>query len=67
MKKFEKLKKKKKFRFWKKKFRSDTDTEIEPWFRFLIPKPGFGCTLPHHYLPPDFQMFLRPCQGPRDL
>ena len=22
-----------------------TDTEIEPWFRFPITKPGFGCTL----------------------
>ena len=43
---------KKKFRFQKKKFGSDTDTEIEPWFWFPIlkpwfpiPKPGFGCTL----------------------
>ena len=54
-------------KFEKKKFGSDTDTQTGPWFRFLIPKPGFGCTLPHHYLPPDFQIFLRPCQGPRDL
>ena len=30
----------------KKKNGSDTDTEIGPWFRFPIPKPGFGCTLP---------------------
>ena len=26
-------------------FGSDTDTDIGPWFRFLIQKPGFGCTL----------------------
>ena len=25
---------------------SDTDTETGPWFRFPIPKPGFGRTLP---------------------
>ena len=28
-----------------KKIGSNTDTEIGPWFRFPIPKPGFGCTL----------------------
>ena len=31
----------------KKSFGSDTDTEIGPWFRFLISKPGFGRTLVH--------------------
>ena len=36
----------KKFRFWKKKFGSDTNTKIGSWFRFPIPKPGFGRTLP---------------------
>ena len=24
---------------------SDADTGIGLWFQFLIPKPGFGCTL----------------------
>ena len=38
MKKFEK----KSFGFGKKSFGSDTDTEIGPWFRFSIPKLGFG-------------------------
>ena len=33
------------FGFGKKKFCSDPDTEIGPWFRFLIPKPNFGLTL----------------------
>ena len=28
-----------------KSFGSDTDTEMGPWFWFLIPKPGFGRTL----------------------
>ena len=28
-----------------KSFGSNTDTEIEPWFRFSIRKPGFVCTL----------------------
>ena len=28
-----------------KKIGSKTDTEIEPWFRFPIPKPNFGLTL----------------------
>ena len=46
MTKFEKFGKKKKFWFQKKKsFGSDTDTEIRPWYRFPIPKPGFGRTL----------------------
>ena len=36
------------FRFFgKKSFRSDTDTEIGPWFPFPIRKPGFGRTLLH--------------------
>ena len=39
MRKFEKIKKKK-FRFEK-----NTDTEIGPWLRFPIQKPGFGRTL----------------------
>ena len=26
-------------------FRKNTDTEIGPWLRFPIQKPGFGCTL----------------------
>ena len=35
-----------KFLFRKKKsFGSDNNTEIEPWFRVLIPKPSFGHTL----------------------
>ena len=34
-----------KFQFPKKSFGSNTDTEIGPWFRFPILKPGFGCTL----------------------
>jgi hypothetical protein len=38
---------KKSFGFKKNFFGSDTDTEIGPWFRFPIPKPGFGCTLIH--------------------
>ena len=36
---------KKGFGLGKKKFGSDTDTEIGPWFRFPIPKPNFGLTL----------------------
>ena len=36
-----------KFGFGKKSFGSDTDTEIGPWFRFPISKPGFGRTLVH--------------------
>ena len=36
---------KKSFGFGKKEFGSDTDTEIGPWFRFPIRKPGFGRTL----------------------
>ena len=40
--KYEKKMKKKSFSFRKKKFDSDTDTKIGPWFRFPIPKPGFG-------------------------
>jgi hypothetical protein len=34
--------------FWKKKsfgFGSHTNTQIGPWFRFPIPRPGFGRTL----------------------
>ena len=43
---FEKSKKsKKKVSVLEKKSGSDTDTEIGPWFRFLIPKPGFCRTL----------------------
>ena len=30
---------------WKIFFGSNTNTEIGPWFRFPIPKPGFGRTL----------------------
>ena len=38
--------KKKSIGFGKKKnFGSNTNTEIGPWFWFLIPKPGLGCTL----------------------
>ena len=29
----------------KKNFGSDTNTEIQPWFRIPIPLPNFGCTL----------------------
>ena len=29
----------------KRKFNSNTDTKIGPWFWFLIPKPNFGLTL----------------------
>ena len=37
---------KNKFRFREKKnFGFDTDYEIGLWFRFPIPKPGFGQTL----------------------
>ena len=42
--------KKKSFGFGKKNFGSETDTEIGPWFRFPIPKPNFGLTLPHEEL-----------------
>ena len=34
-----------KFRFQKKKFGSNTYTDIGPWFRSAIPKPNFGRTL----------------------
>ena len=37
--------KRKSFGFRKKSFGSDTDTQIGPWFWFMIPKPGLGCTL----------------------
>ena len=37
----------KKFRFGKKRFGSYS--KIGPWFRFPIPKPGFGCTLTLEY------------------
>ena len=37
---------KKRFQFLKKKIDSETDTKIEPSFRFPIPKPNFGLTLP---------------------
>ena len=40
---------KKKLRFQKEK-KIATDTEIGPWFRFPIPKPGFGRTLLCTYL-----------------
>ena len=43
--KLEKKLKKPSFGFGKKKFSPDNDTEIEPWFPFPIPKPGFGRTL----------------------
>ena len=33
---------KKSFGFGKKKFGSDTDAEIGPWFQFPIPKLNFG-------------------------
>ena len=42
------------FGFGKKKIGSNTDTEIGPWFRFPIPKPGFGRTL---LLPRNFWVF----------
>ena len=29
----------------KKSFGSNTNIEIDSWFWFPIPKPGFGCTL----------------------
>ena len=35
----------KKFQFLKKSFDFNTNTEIGPWFQFLIPTSGFGCTL----------------------
>ena len=38
-------KKEKKIGIGIKSFGSYTDTQIGPWFRFLIPKPGFGRTL----------------------
>ena len=49
--KLEKKKWKKRVSVWKKHF--CTDTKIGPWFRFPIPKPGFGCTLLYslHYKP----------------
>ena len=34
----------------KKNFGSDTNTESGPWFRFPIPKPGFGRTLVVHII-----------------
>ena len=37
-----------------KKISSDTNTEIGPWFRFPILKPGFGCTLPQ----PDSELTI---------
>ena len=40
-----KKKRKKSFGLGKKSFGSDTDTKIGSWFRFSIPKPGFGRTL----------------------
>ena len=36
---------KKNFGFGKKSFGSNTNTKIGPWFRFPIPKHGFGHTL----------------------
>ena len=39
---FFKFKKKKKKVLIKKSYGSDTDTELDPWFRFLVLKPGFG-------------------------
>ena len=43
-KKWEKFEKKS-FGFRKKKFGSDTNTEIGPGFQFPIPKPNLGITL----------------------
>ena len=43
--KLEKKIEKKSFGFGKKKFGSDTDTKIGPWFRFPIPNLDFDCTL----------------------
>ena len=40
----------------KKSFGSDTYTETGPWFQFLIPKPGFGCTLAQIYM--EIRFFL---------
>ena len=34
-------------KFLEKKIGSDNDTEIGPWFRFPIPKPGFSRILGH--------------------
>ena len=42
--------KKEGFSLGEKSFSSDTDTESGPWFRFPIPKPGFGRTPCHHRL-----------------
>ena len=42
---FEKKMKKKSFGYGKKNFGSDTDTKIQPWFRFPIPIPNYGQTL----------------------
>ena len=39
------IKEKKSFGFGIKSFSSDTNNQIGPWFRFPIPKPGFGRTL----------------------
>jgi hypothetical protein len=44
----EKNLKKKKIGFGKKKFASETDTEIGPWFRFSVPKPNFGLTVAYN-------------------
>ena len=46
---WEKLKKKN----WLRKKRFVSYTKTGPWFRFLIPQPGFCRMLPHYYLPPD--------------
>ena len=35
----------KKLKKIERNFCPDSDTKIEPWFWFPIPKPGFGCTL----------------------
>ena len=47
--KFEKKNEKKSFSFGKKNFGSNTDTDIGPWFRSPIPKPGFSRTLLDFY------------------
>ena len=41
-------------------FGSETDTKIEPWFRFQIPKPNFGLTLLQTYqiVTNNDQMFI---------
>ena len=49
----------KSFGFGKKDLGSDTNTEIGPWFRFPIPKPGFGRTLASLHLDIFWQRFAK--------